>query len=50
MAHRSDRRGDTPIKRLAFGAVAGDWRPACGFHDGPERHAPRERPKIRRQS
>ena len=53
MAHRSDRRGETPITRVALEAVVSDWPPACGFHDGPEpfiREAPFERPKIRRQS
>ena len=36
MAHRSDRRGATPITRLAVRGRASDWHPARGFHDGPE--------------
>ena len=36
MAHRSDRRGRTPITRLARKGRASDWLPARGFHDGPE--------------
>ncbi len=50
MAHRSDRRGDPPITRLASRPLNSDWHPARGFHDGPERTAPPERPKIRLQS
>ena len=31
MAHRSDRRGETPITTLALEVVASDWPPARGF-------------------
>jgi hypothetical protein len=34
--HRSDRRRDTPITRLALNVAQADWDPARGFHDGPE--------------
>ena len=47
-AHRSDRRRDTPITRMALDVALADWDPTRGFHDGPEPiPAPRMRPKIR---
>jgi hypothetical protein len=36
MTHRSDRRGDTPITRLAIRAVQAIGSPRADFHDGPE--------------
>jgi hypothetical protein len=36
MAHRSDRRGATPITRLAIRAVQAIGAPRADFHDGPE--------------
>ena len=36
MAHRSDRRGGTPITALAFEVVQAIGTPRADFHDGPE--------------
>jgi hypothetical protein len=36
MAHRSDRRGATPVVHLAFEVVVAIGTPRAYFHDGPE--------------
>ena len=36
MAHRSDRRGDEPITRMAAQAGQSIGSPRADFHDGPE--------------
>ena len=51
MAHRSDRRGDTPITRMASGAVEQRLAPRVRISMmARSRQAPTTRPKIRRQS
>ena len=51
MAHRSDRRGDTPIRILANRAAGSIGIPARDFHRGPEHEVfCTEGPKIRMQS
>jgi hypothetical protein len=51
MAHRSDRRGDTPITRLAFEAVDQRLAPRARMSMmARSTDAPPTRPKIRLQS
>jgi hypothetical protein len=51
MAHRSDRRGDTPITRLAFEAVDQRLAPRARISMmARSTYAPPTRPKIRLQS